>query len=168
MNTKEAIYRRRSIRKFKSEKISDDIIENILKCAMAAPSACNKQPWEFYVIKSEEKLIEVRQLTRNSNFSAPLAIVVCGNRERTLSTRDNDFYIQDCSAAIENMLLYATSIGIGTLWCGITPVQNYIEKAKKFLNAGENIEPLGLIYFGYPDEEKDERTQYDEKKVHYM
>ena len=85
---------------------------------------------------------------------------------RTLSKKDNDFYIQDCSAAIENILLRATSLGLGTVWCGITPMEIPYKNAKEILNLPEIIEPLGMIHLGYPDENKEERTQYNENFVH--
>lgn len=168
MNTKEAIYKRRSVRKFTDQKVSDEIIDELLKCAMAAPSACNKQPWEFYVVKSEEKLNEIKMVSKYSNFNAPLAIIVCGNKTRMLSDRDNDFFIQDCSAAIENMLLYATSINLGSLWCGILPISQNMAKTKEILNLNDEIIPLALLFFGYSAEEKEARTQYDDQKVHFL
>lgn len=166
MEVRECILKRRSIRKFKNEMVSNEIIKDLLECAMAAPSACNKQPWEFYVIKNSELLDDVKKIGRYTNFNSPCVIVVCGNRERTLSKRENDFFIQDCSAAIENILLRATSLGLGTVWCGIMPMEVTYKKAIETLNLSDNIEPLGMIHVGYPDEEKEERTQYKEDYVH--
>ena len=166
MEVRECILKRRSIRKFKNEMVSNEIIKDLLECAMAAPSACNKQPWEFYVIKNSELLDDVKKIGRYTNFNSPCVIVVCGNRERTLSKRENDFFIQDCSAAIENILLRATSLGLGTVWCGIMPMEVTYKKAIETLNLPDNIEPLGMIHVGYPDEEKEERTQYNEDYVH--
>lgn len=166
MEVRECILKRRSIRKFKNEMVSNEIIKDLLECAMAAPSACNKQPWEFYVIKNSELLDDVKKIGRYTNFNSPCVIVVCGNRERTLSKRENDFFIQDCSAAIENILLRATSLGLGTVWCGIMPMEVTYKKAIETLNLPDNIEPLGMIHVGYPDEEKEERTQYKEDYVH--
>ena len=166
MEVRECILKRRSIRKFKNEMVSNEIIKDLLECAMAAPSACNKQPWEFYVIKNSELLDDVKKIGRYTNFNSPCVIVVCGNRERTFSKRENDFFIQDCSAAIENILLRATSLGLGTVWCGIMPMEVTYKKAIETLNLPDNIEPLGMIHVGYPDEEKEERTQYKEDYVH--
>lgn len=166
MEVRECILKRRSIRKFKNEMVSNEIIKDLLECAMAAPSACNKQPWEFYVIKNSELLDDVKKIGRYTNFNSPCVIVVCGNRERTLSKRENDFFIQDCSAAIENILLRAISLGLGTVWCGIMPMELTYKKTIETLNLPDNIEPLGMIHVGYPDEEKEERTQYKEDYVH--
>lgn len=166
MDVRECILKRRSIRKFKNQAISNEIIKDLLECAMAAPSACNKQPWEFYVIKDDKLLEKTKKIGRYTNFNSPCVIIVCGNRDRTLSKKDNDFYIQDCSAAIENILLRATSLGLGTVWCGITPMEIPYKNAKEILNLPEIIEPLGMIHLGYPDENKEERTQYNENFVH--
>lgn len=166
MEVRSCILKRRSIRKFKQLDVSNEIIRDLLECAMAAPSACNKQPWEFYVIKNPTLLEKVKQIGKYTNFNSPCVIIVCGNRERTLSKRENDFFIQDCSAAIENILLRSTSLGLGTVWCGIMPMEMIYQKAKEVLELPEHIEPLGMIHVGYPDEEKEERTQYKEDYVH--
>ena len=166
MDVRSCILKRRSIRKFKKDEVTNEIIQDLLECAMAAPSACNKQPWEFFVIKNPELLEKVKHIGRYTNFNSPCVIVVCGNRDRTLSKRENDFFIQDCSAAIENILLRATSLGLGTVWCGIIPMEITYKKAKEVLELPENIEPLGMIHIGFPDEEKEERTQYNKDYVH--
>lgn len=167
MDVRECILKRRSIRKFKTQSVSDEILKDLLECAMAAPSACNKQPWEFYVVKEKELLEKVKTIGRYTNFNSPCVIIVCGNRERTLSKRENDFFIQDCSAAIENILLRATSLGLGTVWCGIMPMDIPYKNAKEILKLSDNIEPLGMIHIGYADEDKEERTQYNEDYVHF-
>lgn len=166
MNVRECILKRRSIRKYKDQSLSKEIIKDLLECAMAASSACNKQPWEFYVIVNQTLLEQVKKIGKYTNFNSPCVIVVCGNRQRTLSKRENDFFIQDCSAAIENILLRAISLGLGTVWCGIMPMEVTYKKAKEVLELPEYIEPLGMIHIGYPLEEKEERTQYNEDYVH--
>ncbi len=168
METIDCIFKRRSIRKFKQELVSDEILNILLECAMAAPSAVNKKPWEFYVVKNSEVLEKIKKSSLYSNFNAPLAIVVAGNTSRSMSKRDNDFWIQDCSAAIENILLAATSIGLGSLWCGIYPVEKAVERVQSALNIPDYIIPLGLVYIGYPDQELEARTQFDENNVHIV
>ena len=104
MEVKEALLKRRSIRKFKEDKISDEIIEELLIAAMSGPSACNKRPWEFYVVTNEEKLKEVRKASLFSRFKAPLTIIVCGNLSKALPMQLSTYWIQDASAATENIL----------------------------------------------------------------
>ncbi len=159
---------RRSIRKFKTDSVKDEDIDILLKAAMAAPSACNKQPWEFYVVKDKEKLEMVKSSGRYTNMNAPLAIVVCGNQERCLSKKDNDFFIQDCSSAITHILLCATSMGLGTLWCGAYPMNSVVKKLRTALDLDESIIPLGIVYIGYADEEKEQRTQFNENYIHII
>lgn len=168
MNTQEAILARRSCRKFTTDVISDDIIRTLLDSAMAAPSACNKRPWEFYVIKNPEILEQLRHVSRYSNMNSSLIIIVAGNDKRSLNHKDNDFWIQDCSAATENILLTATELGIGSCWCGLYPLVTPVKSIRKLLGLEEHIIPLALIHLGYPAESSEPRTQYDEKRVHYV
>ena len=121
MEVKDALLKRRSIRKYLDKEVSDEIIEELLHAAMSGPSACNRRPWIFYVIKDQDKLSELRKASRFSNMNAPLAIVVVGDLSRSLPLQLKDFWIQDCSAATENILLRATDLGLGSLWCGIYP-----------------------------------------------
>lgn len=168
MNVYDAILKRRSIRKFKSDFLSEEIIEKLLIAAMAAPSARNMQPWEFYVVSNKEVMNKIRDVARSIDFDSPLMIVVCGNKDRGITKKNNDFWIQDCSAAIENILLAATELGLGTVWCGLYPVLERANAVREIINEEKNIIPLGVIHIGYPDEEKEERSQYNIKYVHYM
>lgn len=168
MNVRKAIYNRRSVRKFQEKPVDDQIIKQLLEDAMAAPSACNKQPWEFYVVKNKEKQNQIKTKIMFSNFNSPVLIVVCGNNEMSLTKDNNDFWIQDCSAAIENILLSAVSFGLGTCWCGLYPVEKRCERVREILDLPNNIIPLGTIHIGYPEKEIEGRTQYKEDKVHYI
>lgn len=168
MNTYETILKRRSIRKFKDTKIKDEDILKLLEAAMAAPSAKNLQPWEFYVITNNSIMNEIRSFVSYFNYNSSLMIVVCGNTSRSITKNDNDFWIQDCSSAVENILLTATSLNLGTVWCGLYPVIERSNKIKQLLKCPNNIIPMALIHVGYPDEEKEERTQYNENYVHYI
>ena len=164
----ENIYKRRSIRKFKDLEISEEIIDELLKCAMAAPSACNKKPWFYYAIVNQEVMEKVKKFSRYTNYNAKAAIVVCGDTEKSLSKKEIDFWIQDCSAAIENILLAATSLGLGTVWCGLYPMESAVKRARECLKINEEKIPLGLILIGYPDEEREPRTQYDSQNIKWI
>lgn len=168
MNLKETVLKRRSIRKFSDELISDELINELLISAMAAPSARNQQPWEFYVIKNNEVLTKIRSVAKNFDFNNTLSIVVCGNKERSITQNDNDFWIQDCAAAVENILLCATSLGLGAVWCGLFPVLERSNAIKAIINVSDNIVPMALIQMGIPAEEKEERTQYNSDYVHFI
>ena len=168
MELEQTLLSRRSVRKFKQDKIDDETIHKLLYFAMCAPSACNKQPWEFYVIKDGQKLAEVKKASPFSNHNAPLAIVVAGNLRKALPLQLADYWMQDCSSAITHILLEATNLGLGSLWCGLHPQKRPTERVRKLLGEGQHIVPLGLILLGYPDETHEPRSQYNEKKVHIV
>ena len=165
MEVKDALLKRRSIRKYLDKEVSDEIIEELLHAAMSGPSACNRRPWIFYVIKDQNKLNELRKASRFSNMNAPLAIVVVGDLSRSLPLQLKDFWIQDCSAATENILLRATDLGLGSLWCGIYPQKRPVERVKEILGITNSDIPLNIIYIGYGDEEKESRDQYEKNRV---
>lgn len=165
MNVEEAILARRSIRRFKDTPISDEQITSLLEAAMAAPSACNKRPWVFYVIKNKAMQDQLKTVSRYTYYDSPLMIIVCGNQKKRLSSRNDDFWIHDCSAAIENILLEAVELGLGSCWCGLHPMVTPVKRVKELLSLPEELLPLALIHIGYPDEEKEPRTQYDEKLI---
>lgn len=164
----ENIYKRRGIRKFKDQEVPIELLEELLKCAMAAPSACNKQPWFYYAITNQEMMEKAKKFSRYTNYNAKAAIVVCGDTSKSLSKNDNDFWIQDCSASIENILLAATSLDLGTVWCGLYPMDSAVKRTKEALEIEDNLIPLGLILIGYPDEEKISKTQYSEKNIKWI
>lgn len=168
MELREVILKRRSIRKFTEEIIPEELVQTLLTAAMAAPSACNKQPWEFYVIRDEKIREKMREVSLFTRMNATLMIVVAGNRKRALSKRENDFWIQDCAAATENILLTATDLGLGACWCGLYPMEGPVEKTKAVLSLPEEMIPMALIQLGYPAQAPEARTQYDEKKVHMI
>lgn len=168
MEVMEAILARRSIRKFTQEPVPQEAVEVLLQAAMAGPSAMNRQPWEFYVVRNPEVQQAIRDASPYGKMNSTLMIVAAGNRDRAITSKDNDFWIQDCSAAIENILLAAVELGLGACWCGLYPAEHRSEKIREILGAGENIVPLGLIQLGYPDQTQPARTQYDEAKVHII
>ncbi len=168
MTVKEAMLKRRSVRKYTDEKVSEEDIRALMEAAMSGPSAVNKRPWTFYVISNEEKLEELRGAAHYSKIEAPLAIVVCGNLKRALPMKLASFWVQDCSAATENILLQAVELGLGTVWCGIHPAKMAEKRVAKILNLGDKEVPLNIIWVGHPAEEPEERTQYDEACVNII
>ena len=168
MELKEVLLKRRSVRKFTTQKVSKEHIDELLHAAMSGPSACNMKPWEFYVISNESILEELKSSSKFTKISAPLAIVVCGNLSKALPMHFSEYWIQDCSAATENILLRVTDLGLGAVWCGIHPQKNAVAKVSKLLNLDKKQIPLNVIYIGHPSEEPAARDQYDEKRVHYF
>ena len=118
----EVIHKRRSVRKFTDEPVSREDLTTLLKVGMAGPSAMNAQPWEFVVIDSGEIMDEFRNNLRYAKMNAPAAICVLGSQRMQLRTAGVRFWVQDCSAATENILLAATAMGLGAVWIGIHPI----------------------------------------------
>ena len=168
MELKEALLKRRSIRKFTEEPVSQEMIEELLHAAMSGPSACNRRPWEFYVVTSDKVLEELRSSTMFTKITAKLAIIVCGDLKRALPMGMSEYWIHDCSAATENILLRATDLGLGAVWCGVYPQKRGIEKVSRILALPEKHIPLNIIYIGPPDMEIEARDQYEEDRVQYI
>lgn len=168
MELKEALLKRRSVRRFTDEQVDDALIEELLHAAMSGPSACNKRPWEFYIVKNEEIKERLKATTSFSKLNAPMAIVVCGNMEKAMPGSFAPFWIQDASAATENILLRATDLGLGACWCGVHPVKRSEKRVAEVLSLGEQVIPLGIIWIGHPDEAPEPRDQYEKEAVHYI
>lgn len=166
MNDLDWIYRRRSIRKFTDQKLSEEQIQMLLEAGMAGPSAVNFKPWKFIVVDDENVLNALRRALPYGKFNASLAIVVCGDIRAIRKPIGEKFWIQDCSAASENILLAATAMGLGSVWCGVHPIGLIEKPVRKALDIPNGVIPLNVIYLGYPDEEKPARTQYSAKNVY--
>jgi len=168
MELNQVLLKRRSVRRFTEISVSDGEIDALLHAAMSGPSACNKTPWEFYVVKSQEKLEHLRKTTGVSGIVAPLAIVVAGNMQNAMPGGFREFWVQDTSAATENILLRATDLGLGAVWCGVYPVERSVKRVQLALGLSEDIIPLNIIWIGHPAEEPEARDQYDVSKVHFL
>lgn len=160
-------YKRRSIRKFTGEPVSREDLTTLLKVAMSGPSAMNAQPWEFVVVTEIETLNKLRKNLIFAKMVAPAAICVLGSKRLQVNKGGDRFWVQDCSAATENILLAATAMSLGAVWIGIHPVHLFERQVKSILNLPAGVTPLNLIMIGHPAEEKESRTQYDEKRVHW-
>ena len=168
MEVKEALQKRRSVRKFTDAPVPEEAIDALLHAAMSGPSACNRTPWEFWVVTQEEALQALRGASRFSNHEAKLAIVVSGNLSRALPQQLAEYWIQDCSAATENILLQATELRLGAVWCGIYPQKRAQTKVAGILGMTEKQIPLNIIFIGYPAECPEPRDQYKESCVHWV
>jgi len=161
-----AVLERRSIRKYTDQKITDEQIQLLLKAAFAAPSAGNKQSWHFIIVDGRETLNRLADASPNASMlkNASHAIVVCGD---TSAEFYPEYFVQDCSAAAENILITATDLGLGSVWLGVYPKMDRVEKIVQIMNTPEGIVPLCMISLGYPAESREPSNRYDEKKVHY-
>lgn len=159
------IFSRRSIRRFTAELVSEDQVKLLLEAAMAAPTAINLQPWHFVVVDDPDKLADLRKLLPFGKMQAPLAICVCGNLGSVKKLVTERFWVQDCSAATENLLLAANALGLGAVWCGVHPIHRLESSIRSALNLPQSVIPLNVVFVGHPAEEKPARTQYNQAKI---
>ena len=154
---------RRSVRKYTDEAVSEGDVEYLLRAAMAAPSAGNQQPWQFVVIRERETLDAIPEFHPYAQMlrEAPLCIVVCGK-----SGDYGDFWVQDCSAAVENILVAGTSRGLGTCWLGLYPAPDRPSQVRELLGIPEQVTPLAAIAVGHPAEHPPPSDRYDETRIH--
>lgn len=158
----DTILARRSIRRFRNEPVSRDKIELLLKAAMAAPSACNLQPWAFIVVDEPAALARVKEATTQGQYNAPLAIVVCG--VYTHIPWEGDGWLQDCGGAAQNMMLEATELGLASVCIG-----GYEEEPlRKALDIPDDVQPVCIVEIGYPAYTRVPHTWYTEEAVHWQ
>ena len=162
------IMTRTSIRQFKAQPVEQDKVDILLKAAMAAPSALNLQPWHFIVINDKET---IALLSGKRPTNAPLMIAVCGDTDKTMlpdgSTKLPDFWVEDVSAATENLLLAAHALGLGAVWTGVYPAMDRTAEVANVLNCPQNIVPLAVVRVGYPDESPEPKNKYKEENISY-
>jgi len=165
MDAIDAILTRRSIRHFNPQPVPEEEIQVLLKAAMYAPSAGNAQPWHFVVIDERAVLDEVPKFHDYSSFiqEAPLAILICADKDLAKPER----WIQDCSAAAENLLLAAHARGLGGCWIGIQPVPERIEGITRLVNLPDKIQPACLIAVGYPAKTPPNPERFRPERIHH-
>lgn len=164
MEAIDAILSRRSIRKYTADPIHQNVIDELLKAAMSAPSASNEQPWHFVVITDRRILNEIPKSHPYSQMltEAPIAIVVCGDLDK-----GKGWWVQDCSAATENLLIAANAKGLGSVWLGVYPREQRVAGIQRLLGLPEHIIPLCVVPIGYPAERKLPANRYDPTRVHH-
>ena len=160
------ILKRRSIRKYQSKTIEKDKIKNLLKAAMYAPSAVNKQPWHFIVIDDKALMNKVIEVHPNSKMlrEASHAVLICGDEQKQ---HDDGYWIADCGAATQNLLLAAEAEGLGACWIGIYPREKRMEALSAFFGLPSHVKPFALVSLGYPNETKEMPDRFDLNKVCY-
>ena len=165
MDAMENILSRRSIRRYTAEPVSEETIKQLLEAAMSAPSANNRQPWQFVVIDDRELLDAITEVHRYAQMlkEAPLAILVCGDLQRA---KRQGYWVQDCSAATENLLLAAHALGLGAVWLGVYPNEQRLVGVRRLLRLPEQLEPFILISLGQPAEQKPPSARDDAERGH--
>lgn len=164
----DAIYTRRSIRRFQEKAVEHEKILQVLKAGMQAPSAVNQQPWEFIVINDREIKEKLSQVSPYSKMvaQAPLVLVLAGNEDRM---KFKHHWEQDMSAATENILLEAVGLGLGSVWIGVAPAEDRMKVITDILKLKNTYKPFCMIAMGYPGEGQENKfvDRFDETRIHY-
>ena len=170
MDVKKALLGRTSIRSYDSRAVERGLLEELIRAGMAAPSAVNMQPWRFIVITNRkimdtlgEKLPYARML-----LHAPAAIAVCGDLRKTTGEKEREYWVQDCSAASENILLAAHGSGLGAVWTAVYPVDERVDAVQSALDIPSYYVPLNVIALGYPAEERRAKDKWDPGKIQWF
>lgn len=166
MDVLQAIFTRRSIRKFTGAPISEENMQTLLKAGFSGPSAHNMQPWHFVVVKNPATLAYIAEMHPYAKMlpQAGCCIIVCGDDE---VQKAKGLLIEDCSAAIQNILLAAHGIGLGAVWCGLYPSPEFTKNIAAAIKLPDNIEPIGMVVVGHKAENKEPADRYDKAKIHH-
>ena len=161
-----AIKTRRSVRAYTAEPVSDALVEEILRCGMQAPSACNEQPWQFVVLRDKAILAKVGGINPYAAYAknAPVAILVAGDQALD---KCGGYWIEDTSACAENMLLAAHALGLGAVWTGIFPLPERVAAFRALLKMPETVTPMALLVMGHPAEHPAPQDRYRPDRVHH-
>lgn len=156
------IFARRSIRRYTDQPVSEEDLTSLLEAGMAAPSASNRKPWHFVSVTDHAKLQTLADAHPYGKMlaDAAVAIAVCGDPDIS------EWWVQDCSAATENILIAAAGLGLGGVWLGCHNRPEREQAVREVLGIPERIGVLSLLSIGHPAEDKEARTQYDRARVH--
>lgn len=162
----ENIMTRSSVRDYTDAPISEATIDTLLRAGMAAPTAGNKQPWKFIVINQRNLLDSLAQGNWRPAAKAQAAIVVCGDTTNSFPGEGKDYWVQDCSAATENILLAAHAVGLGAVWCGCYPISERVDLVTNLFGIPDSIVPLSVVMLGYPNGPQQPKDKYKADNVH--
>ena len=160
----EEIFARRSVRRYKDIPVSNDLVEKLLMAGMAAPSAGNEMPWHFIVIDDRQLLLKITEIHPYANMlkECAVAIVVCGDLSLE---RFKGYWVQDCSAATQNILIEAVHLGLGAVWLGVYPIEERVKNMQKLIGLPENVIPLSIVSVGYPLEKPERINRFDKSRM---
>lgn len=161
-----AILERRSIRQYIDKSVDNNVITELLKAAMSAPSAGNQQPWQFLVINDKNTLNKIPEVHPHSAMirQVSTAILVCGDLDLEVH---KGYWVQDCAAATENLLIAIQAMGLGSVWLGVYPREDRVKGMQALLDLPDNVIPFSLLPVGYPAEYLPPSGRFDESKIRY-
>lgn len=165
METLECIFTRRSVRRFQPKSVPETLLQQCLEAAMSAPSAGNQQTWQFLVIEDRETLNRIPDIHPYASMvkEAPMAIIVCGDLTQE---KYPGFWVQDCSAATQNLLLAAHGLGLGAVWTGIYPMSDRVESFRKMFHLPPEIIPMALLPLGFPAQKTERANRFKPDRLH--
>ncbi|MDD4819985.1 MAG: nitroreductase family protein [Flavobacteriales bacterium] len=163
------IHQRKSVRNYTEEKVTNEQLDTLVRAAMAAPTAMNKQPWAFILINDRAVMDSLANVLPRAQMlrEAAAAVIVCGDLNKAGEAEAQQFWIQDCSAASQNILLAAQSMGLGAVWTAVYPKEESIKDVKTFFGMPENIIPLNVIPIGYPSKDENPKDKYKAENIHF-
>ena len=161
-----SIFHRISVRKFENRPVEKEKIMQVLKAGMQAPSACNQQPWEFYVVTDKEKIQELSTATPYSKCAAgaPVVIVPVYRTEGLVAPSYAEI---DLSIAQQNIWLETDEIGLGGVWLGIAPIEERMKEVEEIVGIPEDQRAFAIFPLGYPAEERAQQDRFDESRIHF-
>lgn len=164
MDTLEAIHSRRSVRRYQDKPVPEELVRKLLAAGMSAPSARDAQEWKFVVIDDKAMLTEIGDINPNAKMAqhAPMAILVCADLSLEKSV---GYWVVDCAATVENILLAAHALGLGAVWTGVYPRQERMDGLKKLVGLPETVMAHSLIVLGYPAEQPAPQDRYRSDRV---
>lgn len=164
-----SIHSRKSVRHYLDKKVSKEDLLTLVKAGMAAPTAVDKRPWAFIVVTDKDILKGLESGLPHAKMitNAGSCIIVCGVLEKALPGSGQEYWIQDCSAASENILLAAESMGLGAVWTAVYPSEERIAHVRKTLGIPETVVPLNVIPVGYPSGDEIPKDKFDQANVHW-
>lgn len=163
------IHSRKSVRQYTGQRVSKEDLLTLVKAGMAAPSARDRRPWQFIVVTDEDTLARLAEGLPYTKMilRSKSCIIVCGDMDKALKGEEEQFWVQDCSAATENILLAAEAMGLGAVWSGMYPLKERMAHVRKVLGMPESVIPLNVIAVGYPTGEEKPKDKFDGQRVHW-
>jgi nitroreductase len=168
-DTLSVIHSRKSVRHYTGEPVNKKDLETLVKAGMAAPTAVDRRPWAFVIVTDPATLNKLAEGLPHSKMivQAKAAIVVCGVMARALQGEGREFWVQDCSAATENILLSAEAMGLGAAWTGMYPSMQRVDYVQRVLGIPRDVIPLNVIAVGHPTGEDRPKDKFDPKNIHW-
>jgi nitroreductase len=165
MDALDAVMTRRSIRRYTDQPVPDEVVTQLLHAAMAAPSAGNQQPWHFVVIRDRTKLESIATALPYGAMArhAQLAVLVCGDLGLE---KHPGFWVQDCAAATQNLLIAAHALGLGAVWVGTYPREERVAHMRDLCDVPGGMVPFSIVPLGYPAEDPGPADRFDRQRVH--